>query len=60
MQYLPLIQFHTYIIYTLGKSQKKKINQPDNGFDIATALRQRKPLRKISTAINLEGQHVVI
>ena len=44
-------------MYT-GKSQKKRINQPDNGFDIATAMKTRRPLRKTSTAMNLlEGQY---
>ena len=40
----------------LGKSsQKKLLENKDNKIDIAAALKSRKPLRKTSTALALEG-----
>ena len=47
----------TTCLFTLGKSQKKKLHRQDRPIDIAGALKNRKPLRKISTStsIQLEG-----
>jgi hypothetical protein len=42
-----------------GKSQKKKLlERSDSQFDIAAALKTRKPLRKTSTALALEGTYI--
>lgn len=42
--------------YITGKSQKKNLKQPNNGFDITAAMKTRRPLRKTTTAVDL-GQY---
>ena len=46
-------------MFTLGKSQKKKLHQQDRHIDIAGALKNRKPLRKISTSTSLQLEGTV-
>ena len=53
MMYMQIAIIGIFLFCT-GKSQKK-LNKPDNGFDIAEAMKTRKPLRKTSTAISLQG-----
>ena len=51
----------TFLSNYAGKSQKKKLNNvPENGIDIAAAIKSRKPLRKTSSNIKLEGKENVL
>ena len=53
-----MIEVSSCLFYdcALGKSKKGKLQDPKDLFDIAGALKQRKPLRKTTTALALEGK----